>query len=54
MVQVFRECDDISEWEDALLFTIQDSAASLGVNLEELYPTVTGKFEYSAQEYSNV
>jgi hypothetical protein len=53
-VQVFRECDDIEEWERALLCMIQDNAAFLGVSVEELYPTVIGKFEYSAQEYANV
>jgi hypothetical protein len=53
-IQVFRECDDIAEWERALLCMIEDNAASQGVSVDELYASVSGKFEYSGQEYSQV
>jgi len=53
-VLAFGECDDISEWETALLYMIKQNAGPWGKKVQHIYETVSGGFEYTFREYSNV
>ncbi len=51
-VHAFRECDDISTWEDSLLYTMQKNVGSFGEQVPHLYETVGGDFRYNFREYA--
>jgi hypothetical protein len=51
-VRAFRECDDVDDWEAALLEMTQMNAGSLGTKVPNIYATIGENYEFSIQEYS--